>query len=413
MKQLYKHQEKAIESIPNRFGLWHEPGLGKSATSINLVNKRGAQKVLVVCPKSLVRNWKREIDMWSDGKARFTVLTKEQFKSYYDAKAKKFDTPNKLGGPFDCLIIDEAHYNSMYTSGIHKATLGFLRRWNPPFIWALTATPILSSVMSVWGLSRVIGKPLGNYIQFQRKYFRLIPMGGRSIPVQKKGIEEDIADDLKTIGDVVKKEDALDLPDTVHLFEYFTLTKEQNKAINDLDNDPTSFTPIVYHTKCLQISNGTLKMSDGTYQKIRSEKIERIKDLVSENPRVIVVCRQTAELEILHKEIPNSRIFNGQTSVADRDEIIQELNDGKCTMLAQADMCIGWNGIGVSTMIFYSHTWDYVKYEQSLGRIHRIGQNNKCTYIHMVTEDTIDESVWKCLERKETFQIELYNKEKK
>ena len=30
---------------------------------------------------------------------------------------------------------------------------------------------------------------------------------------------------------------------------------------------------------------------------------------------------------------------------------------------------------------------------QSLSRIHRIGQKNRCTYIHLVSEKTIDETI--------------------
>lgn len=400
--KLYEHQRRAIESLPDRAGIWHEPGLGKSATSIGLCKARVRGRVLVVCPKSLRRNWFREISMWDpDGAARYKVVTKEEFRRDWDS----LDAP-------EAVVIDEAHYHASCTSQLHKATLKFMKKHKPRFVWAATATPVLASVMSVWGLSLILGRPLGNYMTFQYRYFKKVLMGFREIPVQRDGIEAQIAADLRSIGDAVSKDDALDLPDTVHLTEHFQMTPEQRRAVKSLDQDPTTSTPIVYHTKCLQIANGTLKKADGTYDVIHCEKMSRVVDLAAEHRRLVIVCRQTAELDVLSKRIPGSMVYSGSTPVEERDAILERANRGDGILLLQADMGIGFNLVGVSVMVFYSASWDYIKYEQCLGRIHRIGQRNKCTYIHLITEGTIDEDVHECLQRKESFQIELYKKKR-
>ena len=36
-----------------------------------------------------------------------------------------------------------------------------------------------------------------------------------------------------------------------------------------------------------------------------------------------------------------------------------------------------------------------------MSRIHRIGQKNRCTYIHLVVEHSIDETILKALAKKE------------
>jgi len=61
-------------------------------------------------------------------------------------------------------------------------------------------------------------------------------------------------------------------------------------------------------------------------------------------------------------------------------------------------------------IIFYSHTYNYTTYHQCLGRNSGQRQRSKNTYIHLVVEKTIDEEVWKCLERKESFNAELYSR---
>ena len=51
--------------------------------------------------------------------------------------------------------------------------------------------------------------------------------------------------------------------------------------------------------------------------------------------------------------------------------------------------------------MYYSVTYNYATYEQSLSRIHRIGQRHPCTYIHLVAEGTIDETILTALAKKE------------
>lgn len=401
---LYKHQIDTINQAPNKWGIWHDVGTGKTITCLMLAQKQSGL-TLIVTTKSLKENWRRELEKWwTAGPNRILLMSKEEFRRDWDNIS-----------PCNCAIFDEAHFFGNYTSQMHKNALKYINKAKPHYVYLATATPILSSVMSVWALSKLLGNPLSSFMSFQKKYFNMIRMGARFIPVQKSNIEEQIAGDLRKIGSVVSKEEAVDLPEVVHEFEYFTLTTEQKRAIKDLDNDPTSATPIVYHTKCLQIANGTLK-TPGGYLEVRSEKMSRLVELVEQYKKCVVVCRQTAELEILHNKLRlsgiTSAIYNGSTPVEEREKIIEATNKGECVMLGQADMLIGFNLVGISLMIFYSHSYDYIKYYQSLGRIHRIGQVNKCTYIHMVTLDTVDEAVWGCLERKESFDIALYNRNK-
>ena len=54
-----------------------------------------------------------------------------------------------------------------------------------------------------------------------------------------------------------------------------------------------------------------------------------------------------------------------------------------------------------STCVFYSLTYNYADYIQAKARIHRIGQNKKCVYIHLIAKGTIDETILEALRRKE------------
>ena len=58
--------------------------------------------------------------------------------------------------------------------------------------------------------------------------------------------------------------------------------------------------------------------------------------------------------------------------------------------------------------IFYDRGFSLDDYLQAQDRIHRIGQDNKCTYIILQGKNTIDEKIYNCLKRKGNAVDELY-----
>lgn len=402
-KKLYKHQQDVVDAKKSKWGLFFDPGLGKTLTSIELAHKFKIKECLVTTTKSLKKNWKHEVEKWGDGSVNFTVMSKEEHKRDW----------KKLKKRFDGFIIDEAHYYGNPKSGMHKAMASHLKEVGPRCVWALTATPIMSQVWSVMAIGRLLGRNF-NYYAFRKRFFIDVNMGHRRIAVQKKGIEGEITSLLRSMGSVVSKEEALpDLPEQIHQFEYFELTKEQIKGIKDLDKNPLTGNYMTYWNKYLQICNGVMKQDFDDPISYKSEKRDRVIELAKAHKKMVVVCKHKAEIFDLKEHLPKAEVYCGETPEDRRDDIIKKIDQGEeGILLLQADMGIGFNLTGVSLMVFYSHTFDFIKYTQCLGRTHRIGQKDTCTYIHLLVEDTVDEDVWKCLERKESFDISLYNRKK-
>lgn len=398
---LHPYQQKIVDAAPDRWGLWLSCGLGKSAICIRLAGKRLVSgKVLIITTKSLKFNWKNEIDKWCDNKElEFLVYSKEEFKRDY-----------KIIPKVECLIWDEFHNAGNFKSQIHKATYAYIKVHNPKYIYGATATPIMSKVWSVWSLSRLLGKELMSFWKFNQTYFSSVRMGNRMIPIQKKGIEKDITDKLRLIGTVLDTSDVMELEENVHETEYFELNKAQNKAILKLDEDPTTINHMTYFTKCLQIASGTLKKGENDFEYIPCDKLERVKELVEQYPNICIVAKHTAELRLLHTTIPNSYIYDGHTKIEERQKIVDKINTEGGVLLLQAESGIGFDLKKTNVMVFYSHCWDYIKYTQCLGRNGGLRQNGKNIYIHLVTKGSLDENVLKCLERKESFDIELYRR---
>ena len=61
------------------------------------------------------------------------------------------------------------------------------------------------------------------------------------------------------------------------------------------------------------------------------------------------------------------------------------------------------------TIIYYEPTIRTISLEQSRDRIHRTGQTQKCSYIHLLTKGTIEISIYNALAKYADFTEELFN----
>jgi len=246
MKELYPHQQKIYLENPIRKGLWMEMRTGKSPLAIRLAAKN-CQSCLVIVPKYLVEQWTEYIKDWDDVGIEWKVIGKERF---------RIDI-SKIG-QFDGLIIDECHRQAAnYKSAFYKAVCAYITRYSIKKLWLLSGTPYSNNSWSVYSLAILLGKAL-NWWEWRSRFFYLVRMGQRDIPVQKKGIEKDMAAILNEIGYTVKLGDIMSLPDDELIIEYFDLNAEQKKLIKDTF-DPL---PIVRFTKQHQIESGCLKGGD-------------------------------------------------------------------------------------------------------------------------------------------------------
>ncbi len=94
----------------------------------------------------------------------------------------------------------------------------------------------------------------------------------------------------------------------------------------------------------------------------------------------------------------------GDIKKEDRGAIVQQFQTDPATTVFIGQIDTAGTGVTLTaadTCVYYSVNWNYATYEQSLSRIHRIGQRNVCCYIHLVMEDTLDTTILQALAKKE------------
>lgn len=220
------HQKRSVKFLLDRKKciLAHEPGLGKSMCAILGAISSQKQKVLIICPKSLKTNWKREISTfvdpddisivdnpngmnktdlmeylnlketkftlqelqqfakergkWREGR-RFTILNYDIIDEFHQApngrsadEARKcFLNSDLVKAKFDVVIIDEAHKLANTTSTRSRTIRSFLKMAKPEYVWLLTGTPVVNQPKDLFNMLVLLDHELTNdYYWFMERY---------------------------------------------------------------------------------------------------------------------------------------------------------------------------------------------------------------------------------------------------
>lgn len=406
----YKHQEEFI-ALPheqtNRTLLAWEMGTGKSRASIDWAVARirlYEARCLIICPISVEHKWRTEVlEFAPDYADRFAITTKERFRKNFKELPR-----------FGIIIVDEAHYFSGYnpTSMMSKALFAYTRGHSIQNVIMLTATPYLSKPWNVYRLAQILGHKW-DYRDFEREFFTFIPMGFKRIPVVRPHMEARLAEYVHKIGFTKRLDECADVPKSVILTERFDLTEEQKNAIKTLSYDAN---PIVRFGREHQICGGAIK-GDGFRQDLilPCHKRQRVVELANENDKLVVVAHHLLELEAIKQALKEDGIGHVYTitgDTKDREGLIKQAsNEEKAVLLVSSACSEGWEFPSARLMVFYSHDFSLKNYIQMTGRIQRINNLAKRTYLTLLIDGSIDEDVHKNISNKKNFHLHIYARE--
>lgn len=148
--------------------------------------------------------------------------------------------------------------------------------------------------------------------------------------------------------------------------------------------------------------------------------MEIVNDCVDANQKVVVFARFVAEIDLITDALRKAGIrfgvIDGRTptehktdkatgqQTMSRSEVVEDFQTNPKTMVFLAQIQTAGLGItlhAASTAVFYSLDFNMANYTQATARIHRIGQRNVCTYIHLLVEKSVDEKVMKAIATKQ------------
>lgn len=428
------------------FGFLFEMGTGKTLTSIATMGAMyqmgKIDRVLIVAPTSVCPVWPKDIDEYADFRCRVGVLLGSKDRRIREIEAVKSYPLRGLkvvvinyestwrDGIFealkdydaDLIIADESQriktHDAQQSKAMHQ--LGDQARYK----LILSGTPVQNNAIDIFSQYRFLNSSIFglSYYAFRGRY---AIMGGFN---QKQIIGYRDLDTLikkeYSIAYRVTKAEALDLPEQTFLTRNIPLDGKQKNlyqkikrdSFAELENGGQITAPTVL-TKLLrlqQFTGGFIQPDDGAKPEyVFDGKIKALEDIIDdyvlgEGKKLVVFCRFRTEIDLIQSLFKKKKIgfqsIYGDIKIEDRGPIVDDFQKNPETkiFLAQIDTAgLGITLTAADTCVYYSANFNYAAYSQSLARIHRIGQKNTCTYIHLVAESTIDSQIYKALEKKE------------
>jgi len=153
-----------------------------------------------------------------------------------------------------------------------------------------------------------------------------------------------------------------------------------------------------------QVVAGSLRNEEGETIVLKNNRVRTVIDLLEETTgKVVIFAVFQTDIQQLEKAIAEKfgkeavASYYGKTPQDNRQKIIDKFQDPESELrYFISNPQTGGRGITLteaSTMIFYSNSYDLELRVQAEDRIHRIGQDKSCTYIDLVSKNTVDEKI--------------------
>ena len=431
MPDLYAHQRRGVDLLTTypRYALWWDCGVGKTATVLDVISKLKLHRVLVLCPRSIIkpawkddaatftphlsiRGWhdKPRVEFWN---ATIQVVNYESFRARYD----EFE-PRR----YDLLVVDE----SSRIKDPHSKTSRLVRdiSLHVPRVVLLSGTPAPNDALEFWPQAFCIDPALlgGKYRQFRCEYgkSKRLYLGDRHVDlwVADPAKLPTLLSRLATKSDTLRKEDCLDLPAQVDETIEVTLSAPDRKAYNELERSlvlayeggaivaETALSEIM---KLRQLCNGWAYDDQRVAHEWGNSKLNVLLDTLRDlHERAVIWVEYRHDADRIAKELDGLAVtLMGGMTGADQCLALDQFTSGRRKYLVTHPQTAGHGltlcaGVGCRYAVYYSLSYSWEQHKQSRDRIHRIGQQHKTTYLYLTTTGTIEPDIYQCVKGKKT-----------
>ncbi len=381
---------------------------------------------VVVCPKSLLYNWKSEAAKFApdlkvciyNGLGRHKLIT--DF-SEFDLLIMSYgtlrnDTEILRKFEFRLMVLDE----SQAIKNPSSLTARNLLKIPVKKRIALTGTPIENTLADVWSQMNFLNPGLlGSFTYFEKNFIKPIEKTGneRKTMELKRFIDPFVL--RRTKGQVMK-----DLPPKIEKIHYCEMNEEQEELYERVKSQYRN--EILSHVNQVGINKSRLKIFNGLmhlrqlalnpilkehdYQGSSGKDEEIIHMLVRaiENGHKILLFSQFVGYlkniaEILKEQHIDFCYLDGSMDEKDRAEqidIFQEKEEIKVFLLSLRAGNSGLNLTAADYVFLADPWWNPFTMKQAEDRAHRIGQNRTVMSYKFITKNTIEEKILSLQQRK-------------
>ena len=170
--------------------------------------------------------------------------------------------------------------------------------------------------------------------------------------------------------------------------------------------------PLARMTKLRQICSGFLNTENGIFE-LKCEKINVLEDFLDGwEKKLVIFCEFKHSIQaissLLNKLKIQHVVLDGEQKNKQIWRQFQENPEIQLIICQYQSASMGIDLYAADTIIFYEPTLSSNTLEQAKDRIHRIGQTNKCSYIHFITKETIEVAIYRALKNYNDFSEKLF-----
>ena len=409
-------------------------GLGKTIQSIATVEAAGAYPVAVICPPSLVLNWKAEYAKWLPEKNVAVVTDRKSFpdKGTYDVVVLGWSNiahwAEQVKG-HQALIADESHYAKSYDAQRTKAVVKVAKTVPADgLVLALTGTPVTNKPAEYAAQLEMLGrlKDFGGKMGFYRRYCAAFRDKWGHWHLEGNSNLDELNEKLRSTCYVrrVKEQVLLDLPPVVQapmlisgaagaMTEY--RKAEANivewlveRAAQIAEELGVSVKSAKVRARMAAESNEHLVRMSVLRRLAARAKMEAINEwveqVVGEGRKVVIAAHHREIVDELSHRFGGLRIQGGQ-DVAEVEEHKARFMKESCAEAPVIVLSIqaaktGHTLTSAQDVLFVELPWNWADVEQTYSRCHRLGQEGSVTATYMLAAGTVDEEIYDMVQRK-------------
>ena len=398
----------------NGFGgcLADDMGLGKTLQTIAYLSDARFTDTnnLVVVPKTLLENWRRELKKFAPGLKVYVyhdmkrsideIRLSDIALTTYGTVLNDIDKLKELS--FENLIIDEAQKVKNPKSNSYRA----LKQIKVNTRIALTGTPLENNLREYWALMRLLNPEIMKPYSAITKDIPSNELPRRlrnlTMPFLLRRYKSDVLDDLpeKRVQTLV-----CDLTDEQrNLYDILLLSIRK-----EIDRDPDAkeiktnslvlkgllyLQELCCHPMLIPVQYNQNEITTSAKLDLL---MDRLQELNINGHKAVVFSRFTKMLEIIRKELTenniNSYYLDGNTK--NRMEVVDsfENSDNGIFLISLKAGGVGLNIISADTVFIYDPWWNPATEKQAEDRVYRIGQEKDVTVYKLIASNTIEEKI--------------------
>lgn len=421
MINLYPYQEKYISQLPPSCIMAAELGTGKTLMSLaHWQRQNTGRPLLVVAPASKIRtmDWEVEAQRWftNINEVGTQVMGHAEpditFISYEKLRLMDKDTRRprhwkftgaRNGGKVYDVIADECHWLKNPQSKQSKAVQE-IKKSGGLFI-GLSGTPMPNGWIDFAGYSKLFGFVSG-ITEFKKKY--CVYQDYKGFPELVKYLNTDeLQQQFNQVAFKLSLDQANELPTKRMIGVAINMTAKNKKRYYECKltrKDPLTDELLENAPRLLSVLR----------QSTTDSRMDSLMSIVNDTDNNIVIfynyiSERTAILKALGKTDKTILRYDGEV----HDKLPASDADIKNHILLAhyKSASTGLNLQWANVTVYFSPTYSYQEFKQSIGRTFRNGQTEKCLYYLFNVRNTVDRNIWKCLREKRDFNERLWKPE--